>query len=72
MATGIRRKYVVDEKGKAVSVLLDIKAYRRLMSELEELEAISAYDAAKTSCDGAVPFEKAVQEIEKSRRDIYR
>ena len=60
-------KYVVDEKGKAVSILLDIKTYRRLMSELEELEAIRAYDAAKASRDEAIPFSQAIHEIEKSR-----
>lgn len=60
-------KYVVDEKGKAVSVLLDIKTYRRLIAEIEELESIRAYDAAKSSCDEVVSFEQAVQEIEKSR-----
>ncbi len=67
MVTRISGRYVVDEKGKAVSVLLDIKAYRRLMAELEELEAIRAFDAAKASGDDVVPFEQAVQEIEKSR-----
>ncbi len=67
MVTRFSGKYVVDEKGKAVSVLLDIKAYRKLMAELEELEAICAFDAAKASGDNVVPFEQAVQEIEKSR-----
>jgi hypothetical protein len=66
MVTKFSGKYVVDEKGKAVSVLLDIKTYRRLIAELEELEAIRAYDAAKASCDEAIPFDLAVQEIEKS------
>jgi sporulation protein YlmC with PRC-barrel domain len=68
MVSKLSGKYVVNEKGKAVSVLLDIKTYRRLITELEELEAIRAYDAAKASCDEAVPFEQAVQEIEKSRQ----
>ncbi len=68
MVSKLGGKYVVNEKGKAVSVLLDIKTYRRLMAELEELEAIRAYDAAKASCDESVPFERAVQEIEKSRQ----
>lgn len=67
MVTRFSGKYVVDEKGKTVSVLLDIKAYRRLMADLEELEAIRAYDTAKASCDEVIPFEQAVQEIEKSR-----
>jgi hypothetical protein len=66
MVTKFSGKYVVDDKGKAVSVLLDIKTYRRLIAELEELEAICAYDAAKASGDEAIPFDLAVQEIEKS------
>jgi hypothetical protein len=49
-------------------VLLDIKTYRKLIAELEELEAIRAYDIAKSSGDKAIPFEQAVQEIEKSRK----
>jgi hypothetical protein len=68
MVTKFSGKYVVDDKGKAVSVILDIKTYRKLIVELEELEVIRAYDVAKASCDQAIPFEQAVQEIEKSRQ----
>ena len=60
-------KFVVDEKGKAVSVLLDIKSYRKLMAEIEELESIRAFDAAKTACDEKIPFDQAIQEIENSK-----
>jgi hypothetical protein len=67
MVTKYNGKYVVDEKGKTVSVLLDIKTYRKLVAEVEELEAIRAYDMAKASCDEIVPFEQATQEIEKLR-----
>jgi hypothetical protein len=66
MVNKISGKYVVDDKGKTVSVLLDIKTYRRLIAELEVLEAIRAYDAAKASLDDAIPFDLAVKEIEKS------
>ena len=68
MVTKFNGKYVVDDKGKAISVLLDIKTYRKLIAELEELEAIRAYDIAKASCDKAIPFEQAIQEIEKLQR----
>lgn len=47
MAVAIRERYVVDEKGHRVGVLLDIGDYRRVLAELEELESIRAYDAAK-------------------------
>ena len=68
MAAKGRGKFVVDEEGKPVSVLLAIKAYRRILKDLEELDAIRAYDAAKASRDEVIPFEKAIQEIESSRR----
>ena len=67
MATS-KERYVVDEGGRRVAVLLDIGAYRRLLEALEELESIHAYDEAKASEDEAVALEQAVAEIEKHRR----
>jgi len=68
MTVAIRERYVVDEEGNPVSVLLDIRDYRKILEDLEELAAIRAYDAAKTSGDEAIPFEQAVEEIERERR----
>ena len=67
MATRAER-FLVDEDGKRVGVVLDIVEYKKLLEEVEELEAIRAFDAAKASGDEAIPFEQAVEEIEKSRR----
>lgn len=67
MATS-RERYVVAEKGRRVGVLLDLAAYKRLLEEAEDLESIRAYDAAKASGDEVVPFEQAVEEIERERR----
>ena len=66
--SALRERFVTDDKGKRVSVILDIEDYRRLLEALEELESIRAYDRAKASRDEAVPFEQAVEEIERSRR----
>lgn len=60
--------YVVDAKGDRIGVFLDIADYRRLLEELEELESIRAYDAAKSSGDEAIPFAQAIAEIEQNRR----
>jgi hypothetical protein len=49
-------------------VLLDIEDYHRLLEELEELEALRAYDAAKASGDEVLPLEQALTEIEKDRQ----
>ena len=67
MAVAVREQYVVDEQGKQVGVLLDIRYYRKILDELEELESIRAYDAAKASGDEAIPFEQAIEEIERKR-----
>ena len=64
----LKERYVVDEQGNRISVVLDIADYQELLDELEELESIRAYDAAKASGDQAVPFEQAVTEIESDRK----
>ena len=46
-------------------MVLNIKDYHRLLQELEELESIRAYDAAKASWDEVIPFEQAVAGIER-------
>jgi hypothetical protein len=63
----LKERFIVDEQGQRIGVLLDIADYQRLLEELEELEAIRAYDAAKASGDEVVPLEQAMAEIEKDR-----
>ena len=61
-------RYIVDEKGKRLAVLLDLEEYRRLLEALEELEAIRAYDEAKAAWEAGeevLPLEDAIEEIEK-------
>jgi len=53
-------RWVVDEQGNRVSVLLDLEEYRTLLEELEELESLRAYDAAIAAEDEEIPFERAV------------
>jgi hypothetical protein len=68
MAFAIHEQYVVDKNGDPVGVILDIGIYHRILEELEELAAIRAYDAAKASDDEAIPFEQALEEIERARQ----
>ena len=53
-------RYLVDDDGNQVAVLVDIEQYRVLLEAAEELDAIRAYDAAKASGDEAIPFEQAI------------
>jgi hypothetical protein len=63
-----RERFVVDERGNRTAVLIDVKRYIELLEAQEELEAILAYDEAKSSRDEAVPFSQAVSEIEGPHR----
>ena len=63
-----KENFVVDEHGNNIGVLLDIKEYNKLLEELEELESLRAYDAAKASGEEAIPFDEAVAEIEHGQR----
>jgi len=56
--------------GNRIAVLLDLEDYHRLLEELEELESVRAYEAAKASGDEAIPFEQVVAEIESEHSDL--
>jgi len=62
-------RYLTDESGERIGVLLDIQEHERLMEELEELADIRAYDEAMAAiergADEVIPFEQAMEEIER-------
>jgi hypothetical protein len=61
-------RFITDNDGNRIAVILDLERYEELLEAMEELEDIRAYDFAKASGDEAVPFEQAIQEIERGRR----
>ena len=67
MIDTLKTRYIVDESGNRVSVLLDIEDYKKLLEEMDELEDIRAYDKAKASGDEVIPLEQAIVEIEQHR-----
>ena len=58
-------EYVVDDKDKRKAVLLPVDEWERVVDELEELEDIRLYDAAKEEAGEAIPFEQAIKEIDR-------
>lgn len=68
MSVDLKERYVVDETGNRVAVLIDIEQYQKVLEALEELESINAYDQAKASDDEIISFDQAVKEIENQRR----
>lgn len=48
----LKPQFVIDPKGEKVAVILTIKEYEKILSELEELEDIRLYDEAKVEDSG--------------------
>jgi len=63
----LKQKYITDEEGNQIGILLDIEEYRKLLEDSEELNAIRAYDLAILE-EEEIPFEEAIAEIENSRQ----
>ncbi len=64
----LKESYIVNKKGNRIGVFLDIKDYQKVLDVLEELDSIHAYDRAKLSNEKAIPFSRAIAEIEKHRK----
>lgn len=64
----LQEQYLTDREGNRVKVVLDMEQFQQMLEELEELDDIRAYDAAKASGDEAVPFDQAMAEIDQKRR----
>lgn len=64
-------RYIVDENGRRVSVILPIEEYEGMLEELEELEDIRAYDEAKAALergeDEVIPLDQAMREIREGK-----
>jgi PHD/YefM family antitoxin component YafN of YafNO toxin-antitoxin module len=63
----MRTQFVTDDHGKKLAVILPIDEYNKMVDELEELEDIKRYDAAKQGKQEFLDAEDAFKEIEKQR-----
>ncbi len=60
----VRERFLVDEHGNRVAVLLDIDDYEQLLEAVAELADIAAFDAALASGEEAIPFRDDESETE--------
>lgn len=63
-----KTKFRTSKKGQKISIELTVKEYEQLLEDLEYLDSIRAYDAAKSSGETPIRFEEAVRQIEQSRK----
>jgi len=60
-------EYIIDERQHKKAVVLPYPEWEKVLEEMEELEDIRAYDAAKVDNDESLPFDQAVEEIRKGK-----
>lgn len=56
-------EFVIGEDKHTKAVILPFPEWEKVVDELEELDDIRAFDAAKSSAEKSISFNKAVREI---------
>lgn len=65
----INPKYITDQDGKKISVVISVKEFESMMEMLDELEDVRIYDKAKLSDDPSIPLDEAFELIESLRKE---
>jgi hypothetical protein len=65
----VPEEYLVDEAGNRKAVVLPLAVWRQIKEELEELDDIRAYNAAKAEPSQPIPFAQAMREIDEGEID---
>jgi hypothetical protein len=66
----LRQQFIEDKQGNRIAVLMPIDQYNKLLDQLEDIDDIRTYDAAKAEDDEIIPFDQAISEIEIKRNDL--
>ena len=64
----INPKYITDQKGKKLSVVLSVEEFEAMMERIEEMEDIRLYDQVKKSNEPSIPIDEAFEVIESLRK----
>ncbi len=64
----INPKYITDQVGNKISVILSLKEFETMMEMLEDLEDVRLYDQVKSSGDPTIPIDEAFEMIDSLRK----
>lgn len=65
----INPKYITDQEGNKISVVISVEEFESMMEMLDELEDVRIYDKAKLSDDPSVPIDEAFEFLESLRKE---
>jgi hypothetical protein len=55
----INPKYITDQAGNKISVVISLKEFEAMVEKIEELEDIKLYDQVKNSDEPSLPIDEA-------------
>jgi hypothetical protein len=64
----VHPQFITDKEGNKISVVLPIREFEQLLEELEDLEDVQLFDAAKASAEESIPIDEAFRQIETERQ----
>ena len=64
----MKTQFVTNDHGKKIAVILPLKSYQKMMDELDELDAIKAYDQIKSGKTKFISAEEMFKSIEQKRK----
>ena len=64
----MKTQYITNDTGEKLAVILPINKYRKMIKDLEDLDDVKAYDAAKKDNTPSIPIDEAFEMIEKERK----
>ncbi|MEP0713405.1 hypothetical protein [Algoriphagus sp.] len=64
----INPKYITDQVGNKISVVLSVKEFETMVEMLEDLDDVRLYDEAKKSDEPTIPIEEAFEMIDALRK----
>lgn len=65
----INPKYITDQAGNKISVVISVKEFESIIEKIEELEDIKLYDQVKKSDESSLPIDEAFVLIETLRKE---
>ncbi|TDQ17652.1 hypothetical protein DFQ04_2308 [Algoriphagus boseongensis] len=65
----INPKYITDQAGNKISVVISVKEFEDLVGKIEELEDVKLYDQVKKSDETSLPIDEAFDLIETLRKE---
>lgn len=64
----MKTQFITNDSGKKLAVILPMSRYKKMIEDLEDIDAIKAYDEAKKGNDPSIPIDEAFEMIEKKRK----